>query len=54
MYKKENDDPAKDQHNNESTAYIRSYGAISRRSNLDEIVQWELLNSEWVDSLGPE
>jgi hypothetical protein len=53
MYKKEKRDLAKDQNNNESTAYIRSFGAINR-SNLEEIIEWESINSEWVDSLGPE
>jgi hypothetical protein len=53
MYKKEKRDLAKDQNNNESTAYIRSFGAINR-SNLDEILDWESINTASVDSLGPE
>jgi hypothetical protein len=46
------DDPSRDQGNNTPYVYLRS--VWNHRSNLEEIVRLEALNSAWVESLGPE
>jgi hypothetical protein len=45
-------DPARDQSNNTPHIYLRTLWC--HRSNLEEIVQWESINTAWVESLPPE
>jgi hypothetical protein len=41
----------KDPTANRPYVYIRSFGTIS---NLEEIINWESINTAWVENLGPE
>jgi hypothetical protein len=51
---KEKRDLAKDQGNNVKAGLIRTYTDIRTKNNLQEIIDWESMNTAWVESLGPE
>jgi hypothetical protein len=52
MAKEKGNDLGKDQSDNTPHVYLRSLWY--HKSKLEEILQWETVNSSWFDSLGPE